>query len=576
MIYGGDIDALGAQLATLFKPRRSPPCDELVEQNVVLSQQFTNRPGKIDLSFTPYLRPLHQWFGDDDVRSITAPKGAQIGFTTFLGNAMGYGICEKPGPGLFITSTAQIAQDWVEREWLPRIKLCEPLTAMVPQERDALKKLSQRFLSCPMNFAGAQSENQLASRPVRYLYCDEAEKWPEGFVEQAMVRTSSYAGMDKHIIGSTLDDELGPTWRHWLKSTQHMWHVACPNCQHVCVIDFFKHIKFSSQHCDLIGKWDVPAAASSAYGQCEACEATWSSSQIRLMILRGEAIATNASADPRHKGLHIPTLLSPYKNIHDLVSLWLTMKDATASRKEFYNLYLALPWSHAEAHVSEEKVLACRALGENAYQLGTCPVVPVDLTLSADVGERMTHWSVEATGADGASYVVDYGTVLAVEDLLTIMEREYPIVGSEKKARIMIGVVDSGYATERVYRCCSNSRGRLWPTKGSGAEFGKPVDVSTIPTWRQLLLYTYVDFFHKTGLYIDAISRRMAPHWWMPSNVGHEFIEGHCGQELKSKQTASRSIKFFKPVANDHFGDCTKGHRVIREVRRQYYAMGLT
>ena len=90
------------------------------------------------------------------------------------------------------------------------------------------------------------------------------------------------------------------------------------------------------------------------------------------------------------------------------------------------------------------------------------------------------------------------------------------------------------------------------------------------------LAYTYVDFFHKTGLYIDAISRRMAPHWWMPSNVGHEFIEGHCGQELKSKQTASRSIKFFKPVANDHFGDCTKGHRVIREVRRQYYAMGLT
>lgn len=572
MIYGGDISVLRESLGRLWLPRTPEPCDEWVEKNVTLSAQFTNRPGRLDLSFTPYLRPLHQWFGDDEVRSITTPKGAQIGYTTFLGNAMSYAIAEKPGPGLFITSTAQIAQDWVEREWLPRIKLCEPLSALVPEERDAIKKLSQRFLSCPLNFAGAQSDSQLASRPVRYLYCDEAEKWPEGFLEQALVRTSSYAGMDKHVLGSTLDDELGPTWRHWIKSTQHMWHMACPNCQHVFTFDFFKHVKFSHDHRDLLGKWDIPAAARSAWGECENCGIHWDASTIRLMVLRGQAVATNTKADPAHRGLHISTLLSPYKTIHDLVALWLNMKDATASRKEFYNLYLGLPWSHAEAHITEEKVLACRAQGENYFQLGTCPVMPVDVTFYADVGERMTHWSVEATAADLSSYVIDYGTVHTIEDVLPILERTYPIRGTDKTARIAIGGIDSGYQTERVYRLCANSRGRLWPTKGSAAEFGKPVSATRIETWPQLILYTYIDFYHKTALYIDAIVRRTQPLWWMPGNVGHDFIEGHCGQELKSKQTASRRVQFFKPVANDHFGDCTKGHRILREVRRMLYA----
>lgn len=572
MIYGGDINALALQLGTLWKPRTPAQCDTWVESNVTLSSQFTNRPGKIDLSYTPYLRPLHRWFGDDDVRSLTSPKGAQIGYTTFLGNAMSYVICEKPGPGLFITSTAQIAQDWVEREWLPRIKLCDALTALVPEERDAIKKLSQRFLSCPLNFAGAQSDKQLASRPVRYLYCDEAEKWPEGFLEQALVRTSSYTGMDKHVIGSTLDDELGPTWRHWLKSTQHLWFVECPNCRFAFAQDFFKHIKFSKEARDLLGKWDVRAASATAHLECENCGIHLDESQRRMMILRGAEAATNDKADPAHKGLHIPTLLSPYKTMADLVALWLGMKDATASRKEFYNLYLGLPWSHAEANITEEKVLACRALGENAYELRTCPVVPVDFTFSADVGERMTHWSIEATAADGQCYLIDYGTVLSVEDVLPILDREYPIRGTDKKARITIGVIDSGYQTERVYRLCANSRGRLWPIKGSAAEFGKPVDATKIPTWTMLILYTYVDFFHKMSLYIDGIVRRMAPQWWMPANVGHDFIEGHSGQELKSKQTASRTIKFFKPVANDHYGDCTKGHRIIREVRRSFYS----
>jgi len=539
-----------------------------------MSQLFTNRPGYYDPSFTSYLKPCHEWFADPYVRSISAPKGAQIGFTTFLANALMWAISEDPGPALFLTSTTDNAQSWSEREWLPRLRDCKRIAALIPKNKDAIKKLEQQFLTMIVKLSGAQSENNLASRPIRYLLNDEVDKWPDGFLGIAEARTLSYRNTndDKIVRGSTCTTEDGPIWTSWLNSTQHQWTVACPVCGEPQVFDFFKSVKWPRDHKGKGGKWDLELVKQSAFGVCTVNGCEFHASKRNGMVREGQAIASNPHAAPEDKGIHLPSLLSPFLSFGDLAVLWLKKSTSTAGKQDFYNQYLGLPWSLEEFTVGQEKVMACRALGENAYMLGECPVNPVDVTLAADVGERMTHWSVEARGDDGQCYVIDYGTLLTPEDILSVMARTYPIRGTSQRVRITAGVIDSGYATERVYRICANSGGKLWPIRGSAAEFGaKPVEVTKVPTFPLILLYTHIDMFHKMGLYIDAISRRISPLWWMPANVGQDFIDGHCGQELKSKQTASRTIKFFKPVANDHFGDCSKGHRIIREVRSMIY-----
>lgn len=564
--------SIKSELASLWQPRTQREIIDFATSEIWMSERFTNRPGLYDPTFTAYLVPCHQWFGDQDVRTISCPKGAQIGFTTFIANALMWAISEDPGPALFLTSTTENAQSWSEREWLPRLNDCKRMQALLPKNKDLIKKLEQSFLSMTLKLSGAQSENNLASRPIRYLMNDEVDKWPPGYLGIAEARTLSYRGVDKIVRGSTCTTEDGPIWSSWINSTQHLWTVACPVCREPQVFDFFKSVRWPKEHKNAKGQWDIDKVRASAYGVCIVNGCEFSSAQRNSMVREGQAVASNPHASPSDKGLHLPSLLSPFLSFGDLAALWLQKHTTIAGKQDFYNQYLGLPWSHEEFSISQEKVMDCRALGENMYLLGECPVMPVDVTLAADVGEKLTHWSVEAVGDDGQSYVIDYGTVHVVEDLLPVMAREYPVKGSERKVRITSGVVDSGYATERVYRTCAMSGGRLWPIKGSAAEFGKPVDVSRIPTWPQLLLYTHIDFFHKLSLYVDSIARRTAPLWWLPANVGIDFVEGHCGQELKSKQTASRTIKFFKPVHNDHFGDCSKGHRVIREVRRGIYA----
>lgn len=557
------------QLRELWRPRKTRDILEWVRSEIWLSERFTNRPGLYDPTYTAYLVPCHRWFGDPDVRRITTPKGAQLGFTTFLANALMWAISEDPGPALFLTSTTENAQSWSEREWLPRINDCALMKSLLTGKRGEVKKLEQSFLSMTVRLSGAQSENNLASRPIRYLLNDEVDKWPPGFLGIAEARTLSYRGVDKSVRGSTCTTEDGPIWLAWMNSTQHMWHVQCPVCREWQVLDFFKSVKWPSEHRDLLGKWDIEKVRRDTWCECIVNGCRYEVGQRDAMVRAGEAVATNDRADPSDKGIHLPSLLSPFISLADLAALWLQKKEQPGGRQDFYNQYLGLPFTHDEWKITDEKLLAMR---REDYLLREVPVEPAILTFAADPGEKVSHWSVEAQCADGTAYLVDHGTVHTIEDLLPTFHRlEYPLKGTTRKLRPGVGLIDSGWATERVYRVCARSNGVLSPSKGSSAEWGKGVETSKLPAFPTVVLYTYIDFMAKCELYIDRIGRQSSPRLYWPANVGNDWVDGHSNQELRSKQTPRGTMKFFKPLPADHYGDCSKLHRITWWVLRLKY-----
>jgi len=372
------------QLGTIWRPRKKPPLLDWVRKNVWLDGRFTDREGYYDPAFNPYIIPLHEWFGDPTVRTITVPKGAQLGLTTWLANCMQWAICEDPGPILYVTSTADNAKSWSEREWLRRVDTCPPLKALVPEDTDAMRKMEQSFRTCDVKLVGAQSENNLASRPIRYLFADETDKWPAGFLGQAEARTLSYRrhGLDKVAKISTTTGEEGPIWTSWLTSTQHEVHVICPECHTPQIPDFFTHIKWPEAHRDLLGKWDIEAVRRDAHGVCTHCAAIWPQSHQRPIIATAHAIQMNPLASPADRGLRLPSVLSPFLSWGDLAAIFLTKKDQPAGLEDFFNNYLARPFTHNIASIKEDKLLALRG----THRLGTCPVIPTLVTLCTDTG----------------------------------------------------------------------------------------------------------------------------------------------------------------------------------------------
>jgi phage terminase large subunit GpA-like protein len=144
------LEEIKEQLGKTWDPRKRPSPLDWAEKNVILDKRFSPRPGRYDCTYTPYLRKLHDWFGDPRVRQLTLAKSAKIGGTTWLANCLMWSICEDPGPILYVTSTGDNAKSWSERELHPRLKACEAIRPLLPVDADDFRKSEMHFTTCPL------------------------------------------------------------------------------------------------------------------------------------------------------------------------------------------------------------------------------------------------------------------------------------------------------------------------------------------------------------------------------------------------------------------------------------------
>lgn len=573
------LETLEKDRQALFAPRIRPNPLEWAEREIVIDPRFSPRPGRFSCDFTPYLKQLHLWFGDRNIRQLTFVKSAQIGGTTLMANLIQYAVAEEPGPILYVTSTADNAKSWSERELIPRMKNCTAIRDLMPDDPDQFKKTEMAFKNCTVKLTGSNSANQLASRPIRYLFADETDKWPDASateapsLELAMARTNFYRTICKRVLASTPTVETGAIWSQFLQGSQHRYHVACPACGHWQALRF-EQISWSS---DLRGpdhQWDLDAVSESAVYLCEECGDPWAQDLQRELVLGGRWILGNLNAPADHISCHISALYSPTMTWGELAKLFLQKSNTPGGLHDFRNTYEGLPFENRAASVKEEAILDLRS----GYRLREIPgEVTVGnsaaiLTLCADPGEKQTHWSVEARNDQGDSWVIDYGTVLSVEDLISeefLAARRYQLPGSDQLVSPMAGLIDSGFLTERVYGVCAKSNGFYYPSKGSESTFGNYAVTSI--KGLNILLYTYGDFAWKTHLYLERIKKRLPPNLHLPSDVGRDFIDGHTGQQMMENKNSRVAPFYWKKVANDHFGDCTKLHCVAWAIMRNNF-----
>jgi hypothetical protein len=175
------------------------------------------------------------------------------------------------------------------------------------------------------------------------------------------------------------------------------------------------------------------------------------------------------------------------------------------------------------------------------------------MALTADPGERLTHWEVLAFDGEGGIWVIDWGTTLASKELIApefLKQRKYKIAGTDKMTYPLVGFVDSGYLTETQYDICQASQGFLWPTKGSDAKHGG-VNETRAASRPYLKLYTYPDKQAKDELYDARLARRKNGGLHFPADADAALKMGHSGQRRNQAGDWAK-------VADDHFGDCTK------------------
>lgn len=536
---------------------RPPPRTGVVawaERNIVLSERITAKPGPFRTVDTPYIREVLEAFADREVESITLCFGPQTGKTTGVKMMAAYAIDYDPGPMLWVLPSAKFAKSFSRGHLLPLLQDCGVLRQHLSGDKADLSVMEVRFDRCTLNLEGAGSPANMASRPVRYLFLDEVDKYRReseqeaSSVRLAIKRTLTFWNR-KLVLTSTPTVPTGEIWIAFLAGDQRYYHVPCPHC------GAFQRLELRSiiipPECRAEGgEWDMDAVEAQAWYQCAECRGRIENGHKPAMLQAGKWVPTHPRR--RRRSYHLASIYSPWVTFGRLAVAFLEASANPELLHDFMNNEMAEPWVIRGVAAKETEVLARRA----EYESGTIPVNGIrHLILTVDV-QAYGYWYVlRAWRRGGTSWLIRYGMVESVAGLDEIAGAAYPLPsGAMRVTRVYI---DSGFFTKQVYDVCKGRPG--WrPIKGSGTNASRTLSLSKLHAERLTLITICVD------TYKDALQRKFQIRsgdpgaWYLPADTGADYAQQLCAEEVIEEKTRYGFLRrrWKQTKRDNHLGDC--------------------
>jgi phage terminase large subunit GpA-like protein len=505
-----------------------------IEQHLVLPQSTSALPGKVRL--WPYQRAIAEAIGDPTIERVTLVKPVRVGFTTLLTGAVGAFVANDPAPILALLPTESDCRDYVVSEVEPIFAATPVLAGLLSDdtpegERNTL--LSRRFPGGSLKIVASRAPRNLRRHSARILLVDEAdgmELTTEGNpVTLAERRTLSFPNR-KIVIGSTPKfEDTSAVLRSYTESDQRIFECPCPACGAFTEI-LWQHIE-----------WEPDRPETAAF-RCPHCK-DLIGEQNKLAMVEAGAWRVTRPEVKGHAGFRLNALVSTLANASwsNLAAEFLAAKGDPAELQVFVNTILAQGFRAPGQEIDET------ALSSRAEDFGDAlPEEVILLTCGADVQADRIEATICGWTKDNTALVLAHGTIwgnpeterLPWEELDELL-RTTVTHPCGKELRIAAAVIDSGFATQRVYEfCASRLKYRHFAGKGIPGTSRPPVVISkSLAGDRKVRL----------------------------ALVGVDVIK----QQVFSRLERGRSIRFDNDLEPSYFEQLTSERRVVTMVRGQ-------
>lgn len=222
-----------------LKPPEDLTVTEWAEKHRRLSSESNAGGGAWRTDRTPYLRDVMDAFTDPKVNHIVMVAASQVGKSEMVNNCIGYIIDQDPGSILFIHPTTIDAREYSKLRIAPMIRDCPTLKAKVaaPKSRDSSNTLLQKtYPGGILTMCGSTEAHALASKPVRYVFGDERDRWalsagnegdPWGL---AMARQTTFYNAKAVEVSTPTVKNVSNIAKAYAKGTMERWKSRCPHC----------------------------------------------------------------------------------------------------------------------------------------------------------------------------------------------------------------------------------------------------------------------------------------------------------------------------------------------------------
>lgn len=542
----------------LLKPPEELTVSEWAGKYRFLDERSSSMPGKWKNEMTPYLVGIMDEFNSYQTEKIVFCKCTQLGGTEALNNMICFSVAQDPAPMMIVYPTSELADSVVEQRIKPMLKASKE-TKKHFKERNSTKKELQ-FDNMYISIVGSNSPSELASRPIRYLFLDEVDKYPNESKKEAdpislaVERTKTFNNR-KIYMCSTPTTRTGHIWEEKEKAdVEKHYFVPCPHCGE------FIELKFSQiRWPDDNEKLSAADKAEFAQYICQECGNVINDSDKMEMLQKGKwEIVKENTKFTKTVAFWINTLYSPFTRFSQIAKAYLIAKDDTEALHNFTNSWLAEPWEDTKLKTNAETVM------ERQTDLPEF-VVPEWtrlLTAGVDVQETSLYYIIRAWGEYLTSQLVTRGQVTSFRDIERVMNLEYTKPDGTVKL-VDLCLIDSGDQTDEVYDFAAMNSEWCLPSKGTSSmvNYFKLSSVNKTSSKAYGMTLALVD----GGKYKDMIAGRMKREngtgsWMVFDGIDleyctqvtaeHKITEKGGGGKLRTRWVQKTSH------ADNHYLDC--------------------
>jgi phage terminase large subunit GpA-like protein len=446
---------------------------------------------------------------EPDTYTVSIMAGTQIIKTELLINVCGYFIDQDPASILFVQPTQAAAASFSKERFAPTIEASPCLSALVdpPKTRDSENTITHKaYRGGSLDFVGANSPTDLASRPKRIILCDEIDKYPpsagsEGDpLKLAEERASTFKAIGRAKFVRTCSptvEGFSRIGREYSASDQRRCYVACPHCGFEQLLEW-KQVRWDKTETGS----HLPATAAIC---CDECGSIWSESD-RIKAL--DALADHPSYGWRqtkgftccgldqtpaswdgagrslcsvcgerspyagHAGFHLNKLYSKRHRLPEIVQEFLESKGDPELIRKFTNTALAELWKARDEQQLDSNKLMSRA---EVYGPDDLPEGVILVTAFADTQVDRLEVQIVGWGLDEEAWPFQYTIIhahpagpQAWKELDALRASKFKVRGSDRILRIAALGIDMGGAyTAQVLAYCAARRGqRVFATQG--------------------------------------------------------------------------------------------------------------
>lgn len=526
---------------------------------------------------------------DRETDTITIMAGTQIVKTELLINAASYYICQDPSSILFVQPTQGAAEAFSKERFAPTVEVTPQLRGLVepPRTRDSENTITHKgYPGGSLDFVGANSPTDLASRPKRIILADEIDKYPisagsEGDpLKLAEERASTYKAIGRAKFVRTCSPTvkgLSRIGREYDASDQRRLFLSCPHCLYDQVLNW-SNVRWDK---DETGE-ALPESAAIACGDCGvvwterervaaldalATRNDFGWRQTAKFICCGERQTPSLWDDAGrsicmhcnqrspyggHAGFHVSKLYSKRHRLSEIVKEFLEAQHDQELLRKWTNTAVAELWEPKYNETFDNAGLIARA---ESYDGECLPDEVKVITGFADVQGDRLEVQLVAWGADEEAWPFRYVIInqdpaqpQAWKELDALLREKYRTVSGRPLTVAAFGIDIGGHHGAQVFSFCGPRRGRrifackgiagprpIWPGRATRSKQNDPlyligVDTAKEAIYARLAIAAPEPGSRKPGFIHFPVAENFGPEYYEQLNSERREIRKRMGQ----------------------------------------------